>query len=65
MDQELIEKLNQLEVKVEETRVLSQKTYKLFYWTVIATAVTFILPLIALVFVIPFFLKSLNSLTGL
>jgi ABC-type arginine transport system permease subunit len=66
MDPELKEKLETLEQKVEETRVMARKTYKLFFWTMVATVVMFVLPLIALVIIIPFFLKSITSgLNGL
>ncbi len=66
MEQDLLEKLDQMEQKIEETRVLAQKTYKLFLWTMIGTVVTFILPLIALAFVIPYFLRTVTSgLNGL
>jgi hypothetical protein len=65
MEQDLSEKLDQLEIKIEETRVLARKTYKIFLWTMIATAVTFFLPLIALAFVIPYFLKTISSIGGL
>lgn len=66
MEQELLDKLNQMEQKVEETRILAQKTYKLFLWTMIATIVMFVLPLIALAIVIPYFLKTITSgLNGL
>ena len=66
MDQDLLDKLNQLELKVEETRVLARKTYKLFLWTMIATVVMFVLPLIALAFVIPYFVGTITSgLNGL
>jgi uncharacterized membrane protein YukC len=65
MEQDLLEKLNQLEQKVEETRILTQKTWKLFFWTMVGTVVLFVLPLIALAFVIPYFLKTLNSTLGI
>ena len=65
MEQDLLEKLNQLEQKVEETRILAQKTWRLFFWTMVGTVVMFVLPLIALVFVIPYFLKTLNSTLGI
>ena len=61
MEQDLLEKLNQMEQKVEETRALAGKTYKLFLWTMIATVVMFVLPLIALAFVIPYFLRTITS----
>ena len=65
MDAELNEKLSSLEKKVEETRVMATRTYKIILWTAIATAVTLLLPLIALAFVIPFFLKTISSISGL
>jgi len=66
MEQDLLEKLNQLEQKVEETHVLAQKTWKLFFWTMVGTVVMFVLPLIALAFVIPYFLKNVTAgLNGL
>jgi hypothetical protein len=66
MEQELLDKLNKMEQKIEETRSLANKTYKLFLWTMIATVVMFVLPLIALVFVIPYFLRTVTSgLSGL
>lgn len=66
MEQELLDKLNKMEQKIEETRSLANKTYKLFLWTMIATVVMFVLPLIALAFVIPYFMRSITSgLNGL
>lgn len=66
MEQELLDKLNKLEQKVEETRALANKTYKLFLWTMIATVAMFVLPLIALAFVIPYFMRTITSgLNGL
>jgi len=58
--------LNQLEQKVEETHILAQKTWKLFFWTMVGTVVMFVLPLIALAFVIPYFLRNVTAgLNGL
>ena len=66
MEQDLREKLDQMEQKIEETRKISDKTYKIILWTMIGTVVTFILPLIALAFVIPYFLRTITSgLNGL
>jgi uncharacterized membrane protein YukC len=66
MEQDLQEKLNQMEQKIEETRILAEKTWRLFFWTMVGTVVAFVLPLIALAFVIPYFLKSVTAgLNGL
>jgi hypothetical protein len=66
MEQEIIEKLNQQNERIEQIYVSVEKTRKYFMWTLIATIVMFVLPLIALIFVIPFFLNSITSgLSGL
>lgn len=65
MEQELLDKLNKMEQKIEETRTLANKTYKLFLWTMIATAVMFVLPLIGLAIVIPIFMRTLSSSLGI
>jgi hypothetical protein len=64
MESDLQEKLDHLDLKIEETRLLASKTYKLFLWTVIGSIVTFILPLIALAFVIPYFMRTITSSLG-
>lgn len=65
MEQDLRDKLDQMEQKIEETRKLADKTYKIILWTMVGTVVMFVLPLIALAFVIPYFLKTLNSTLGI
>lgn len=66
MDPEIKGKFDSLEQKIEETRRLTDRTYKIILWTAIATVVMFVLPLIALAFVIPFFLRTITSgLNGL
>jgi type II secretory pathway component PulF len=65
MDQDLLDKLGQIEQKIEETRKLADRTYKIILWTMIGSVVVFVLPLIALAFVIPYFLKTLTSITGI
>ncbi|KKR43748.1 MAG: hypothetical protein UX02_C0004G0041 [Candidatus Moranbacteria bacterium GW2011_GWC1_45_18] len=54
-----------MDKKIDEIHKLANKTYKLFLWTMIATAVMFILPLIALAFVIPFFMRTMTSGLGI
>ena len=36
----------------------AEKTRKYFFWTLVITVVLFVLPLIGLIFVIPFFLNT-------
>lgn len=65
MDQELSQKLQAQDEKLERIYQSVEKTRKYFLWTFIATLVTFILPLIGLVFAIPFFLSTVSSAYGL
>jgi len=48
-------------VLIEQIHVSVEKTRKYFLWTLIITLALFVLPLIALAFVIPFFLNSYTS----
>lgn len=58
MDQELQQRLETLEQKIDATYVSAEKTRKYFLWTLIASLVTFVLPLIAMMFAIPWMLNS-------
>jgi hypothetical protein len=66
MDQEIQNKIASLETKIEAIYASVEKTRKMILWTGIITAVVIILPLIAMVFVIPSFIdnytNTLNSL---
>jgi hypothetical protein len=64
MDAETNEKLETLSKRVEEIYVSVEKTRKYFQWTLIITVITIVLPLIALVIIIPFFLNTITSGLG-
>lgn len=59
------EKIRELEKKIDAIFVSVEKTRKYFVWTLILTGVMFFLPLIGLIFAVPFFLQALNSATTL
>lgn len=61
MDEEILKKLDEQEKRIEAIYVSVEKTRKYFLWTLISSLVVFILPLIGLMFAIPFFL---NAYTG-
>jgi hypothetical protein len=54
MEQELEAKLDAIYKSVEKTR-------KYFLWTLVATVVAFVLPLLGLIIIIPWFLRTLTS----
>lgn len=65
MDQEILEKLKEQDAKLEAIYWSAEKTRKYFLWTLIVTVVTIVLPLIALIFVIPWFLRTITAGLGI
>lgn len=65
MDEQLLQKLQAQDEKLDQIHQSVEKMRRYFLWTLIATLVTFILPLIGLAFIIPFFLSSLGAAYGL
>ena len=58
---EILQKLTELEAKIDAVYKSAEKTRKYFLWTVIASVVLFVLPLIALILIIP---QVLDALSG-
>ncbi|OGI19648.1 MAG: hypothetical protein A3J06_00720 [Candidatus Moranbacteria bacterium RIFCSPLOWO2_02_FULL_48_19] len=65
MDEIILQKLAEQEKKIEAIYVSVEKTRQYFLWTLIATVAFFLLPIIGLMFVIPFFLSTLSTAYGL
>ncbi|MEI8337647.1 MAG: hypothetical protein WCF92_00695 [bacterium] len=57
MEQDLIKKLEEQEKKIDQIYISVEKTRKYFQWTLYITVALFVLPLIAMVFVLPSFLS--------
>lgn len=64
MEEELLKKLEEQDKKIDAIYVSVEKTRKYILWTVIGTLVAFVLPLIALAFVIPWFLNTMQNTYG-
>lgn len=65
-NQQLVDKLNALEAKIDAIWTSVEKTRKYFLIVIWATIILFVLPLIGLAFVIPSFLDSyLGSINSL
>ncbi len=60
IDSELDKRLRTLEEKLDATYRSAERMRKMFMWTLIITAITIIVPLIGLLFVIPAYLNSLD-----
>jgi len=64
MEPELLKRIDEIEKKIDAVYASAEKTRKYFFWTLIISIAVIILPLIALIFLIPYFLQTIN-LAGL
>lgn len=58
--EEILKKLEEQNKKLDAIYKSSESTRKYFLWTLVAGVVFLVLPLVGLVFVVPFFLQTLN-----
>lgn len=65
MDQELDARLRAQDEKLEQIYVSAEKMRKYFLLSLIISVIFFVLPLVGLLFAIPFFLNILSSTAGL
>ncbi len=61
MEKEILQKLEMQEKKINAIYESVEKTRKMFLMTTIVSIVVFILPLIGLIFVIPWFLHIMSN----
>jgi hypothetical protein len=65
MDNEILEKFQEQDKKLDDIYRSIEKMRKYFLWTLIVTIATIVLPLVALIAIIPWFLKTMTSAYGL
>lgn len=63
--EELIKKLEEQQVKIDAMYVSVEKLRKYFLWTLVITVGTILLPVIAMMFVLPSLISTLSSVYGL
>jgi len=61
MEQEIIKKLEEQELKIEEITKIVKSLRNYFRWTMWITITFLVLPLLALIFVIPWFIGVMNA----
>ena len=61
MEQELFDKLEEQNKKIDAIYVSVEKTRKYFLWTLIITIATVVLPIIALIILLPWLMNTLTS----
>mgnify|MGYP001270233644 CR=1 FL=1 len=62
MEQEILQKLEELNKKVEKSAKQIQQMKKYFLWTLIVSIAVVVLPLIGLMFMIPQFISLYSNL---
>jgi len=61
MEPEIKQLIEAQQKRIDEIYISVEKTRKYLWWTMIATIVFFVLPLIGLMFVVPSFISSYSS----
>lgn len=62
MDETILKKLEEQQVKIDQLYVSVEKMRKYFLWTLIISVLVIVLPLIGLIFAIPNFLSLYSNL---
>ena len=65
MEQDILEKLEAQEKKIDAIYISVEKTRKYFLWTLIITIVVIVLPIAAAAILVPWMLSTLTSAYGL
>ena len=65
METEILKKLEDQQIKIDQIYESVEKTRKYFQWTMIITVALFVLPLIGLFFAIPSFLSQYSQIQTL
>ncbi|MBI2640325.1 MAG: hypothetical protein HYW91_00350 [Candidatus Sungbacteria bacterium] len=62
MEQEIIQKLAEIEKKLEENTKIVRQMRQYFFWTLIISLAVIVLPLIGLIFILPQFISTYGNL---
>lgn len=65
MEQEILNKFEEQGKKIDAIYVSVEKTRKYFQWTLIVTVVTIVLPIIAIIILIPWLMNTLGTAYGI
>jgi len=65
MENEILAKIQEQDKKLDDIYRSIEKMRKYFLWTLIVTIATIVLPMIALIAIIPWFLKTMTSAYGI
>ncbi len=60
-EEKILKKIEEQNAKIDAVYKSVEKTRKMFLWTIIGSVVTFLLPIIGLIFIIPWFLHIMSN----
>ncbi|KKQ80314.1 MAG: hypothetical protein UT03_C0027G0002 [Candidatus Moranbacteria bacterium GW2011_GWD2_38_7] len=63
--EEILKKLEEQQIKIDAMYASVEKLRKYFLWTLIVTVATIVLPIIALMFILPAIISTLTGAYGL
>lgn len=64
-EQAILSHVQQNKEVLEKIYISTERTRKMFLWTLILTIITFVLPLVGLMFAIPYFINTyVSALSG-
>jgi CHASE3 domain sensor protein len=64
MEQEILKKIEEQQQKIDAIYVSVEKTRKYFQWTLIITVVTIVMPLVAIIILLPWLMSTFTSAYG-
>ena len=62
MDQEVLKKIDELEQKIDAVQKMVARIQRYFLWTMIISVAVIVLPMIGMVFVVPQFLNTYQTI---
>lgn len=65
MDPELRQKLETMEKQMDEVYAMARRLYRMIFWTVIASIVLFVVPLIGLFFEVPSLINTYSTIDNI
>lgn len=64
MEEEILKRIKSQEEKIDQIYKSVEKTRKYFLWTLLVTIFMFILPILGIILIIPWFIKAMSSAYG-
>ena len=65
MSDELTQKIDEQQKKIDAIYISVERLRKYFMWTLIITVVTVVLPVVAIIVIMPWFLKTITTAYGI